>query len=87
MRTTPVVVGAGLSTVWQFLLTGFADSVRDLFWRLVIAVLVALGVALVLARFGNRGAAVGVSGAAAVGGCIAAILVTVRWVTVGWPLW
>ncbi len=87
MRTTPVVAGAALTIAWQFLLGGFADSPRDLFWRTVIAVLVALAVALVLLHFGDRGAAVGVSVAASLGGCVATILVVVRWITVGWPLW
>ncbi|HEY7224315.1 MAG TPA: hypothetical protein VH561_12120 [Micromonosporaceae bacterium] len=87
VRISSVVLGAGMALAWQILLAGFSDSLRGLFWRCVAAVLVAWGVAGLLLRFGDRGAAAGVALASSLGGCVAAILVTVRWLTVGWPLW
>jgi len=41
----------------------------------------------VLARFGDRGVAVGVAISAGIGLGIAFVLVIARWVTTGWPLW
>jgi hypothetical protein len=76
-----------MTVAWQVLLAGFSDTLRELFWRLVIAVAVAACVAVLLLRFGDRGVATGVGLAATVGGCAATVLVTVLWLTVGWPLW
>jgi hypothetical protein len=87
IRAATVVIGAVMTLAWQFLVAGFASSLRDLFWRTVFAVAAAVAVALILARAGDRGAAVGIGFAASVGGCVAALIVTVRWVTTGWPLW
>lgn len=87
IRAVTVAVGAVMTLAWQFLVAGFASSLRDLFWRAVFAAAAALAVALLLARVGDRGAAVGVGLAASVGGCVAALIVAVRWITTGWPLW
>ncbi len=87
VRVTSVLVGAAMAFAWQFVVAGFATTLQNLFWRMVTAVLVALAVALLLLRYGDRGAATGVAMAASAGGCAAAVLVAVRWLTVGWPLW
>jgi hypothetical protein len=76
-----------MALAWQLVVAGFATDLHGLFWRTVSGALVALGIALGLLRYGDRGAAAGVALAATAGGCAAAILVTVRWLTVGWPLW
>jgi hypothetical protein len=81
------IVGAGLALAWQVLFAVFASSLRAVFWRTVAAAVIAWAVAALLLRFGGRGAAVGVALAAAVGGCVAAVIVAVRWLSVGWPLW
>jgi hypothetical protein len=87
VRIAPVVIGAAMALAWQFLVAGFASSIRDLFWRTVFAVAVAAAVAALLARAGDRGAATGVALTASIGGCVAAGIVAVRWATAGWPLW
>lgn len=87
VRVTSVVIGAAMAFAWQFAVAGFATTLRGLFWRTVTAVLVATAVALLLLRAGDRGAAVGIGLAASVGGSVVAVLVAVRWLTVGWPLW
>jgi hypothetical protein len=76
-----------MAFAWQFVVAGFATTLRGLFWRTVVSVLVALAVAIAMLRYGDRGAAAGVALAASAGGCAAAVLVAVRWLTVGWPLW
>jgi hypothetical protein len=81
------LVGGAVAFAWQVLVALFATSLRGLFWRTVAAVVVAWAVAWLLLRFGDRGAAVGVAATATVGGSVAAVLVAVRWFTVGWPLW
>jgi hypothetical protein len=86
-RTAPLLIGAAMALAWQVLVAGFATSLRELFWRTVIAVAIALGVAVLLLRTGDRGAAVGIALAASLGGCVAALIVAVQWIVVGWPLW
>ncbi len=87
VRVPMTLVGGAAALAWQILVALFATSLRGLFWRLILAVAVAWVVAWLLVRFGDRGAAVGVAITAAVGGSVAAVLVAVRWFTVGWPLW
>jgi hypothetical protein len=87
VRVAAVIIGAATAFAWQTLVALFATSARGLFWRTVFAVAVAWVIAGLLLRFGDRGAAAGVGMSAAVGGCVAAVLVAVRWFTVGWPVW
>ena len=87
VRVPTVVIAAAMTFAWQFLVGSFATSLRDLFWRTIFAVAVAGAVGGVLVRAGDRGAAVGIGLAASLGGCVAAMLVAVRWITAGWPLW
>jgi len=87
VRATSVIIGAAMAMAWQFAVAGFATTLQGLFWRTVFAALAALAAAVLLARFGDRGGAVGVGLAGIIGGCVAAVLVMVRWISVGWPLW
>lgn len=75
-----------MTLAWQILVALFATSVRGLLALLVVAAVTATAVAAVLLRVGDRGAAVGVAMAASAGGCLAAVVAAVRWITVGWPL-
>jgi len=87
VRIPAVIVGGAMALAFQFLLASFADTPRELFWRCLAGVAVAAAVSLLLLRYGDRGAAAGVGLVASFGGCVAAILVMVRWLTIGWPLW
>jgi hypothetical protein len=86
VRIPSVVSGAATTLAWQLLVALFATSVRGLLSLLVAATAVAAAAAAALVRFGDRGAGVGVAMAAALGGCVAAVVAAVRWLTVGWPL-
>jgi hypothetical protein len=81
-----VVAGAALTLAWQMLLALFATSVRELIEMLLLAVVVAAAAAGLLLRFGDRGAAVGVSLAAALGGSVVGGIAAGRWLILGWPL-
>src|SRR5947209_4340936 len=78
------MVGGGL---WMMLFGLLATSARGYAWISIIAGLIAWGIALVLARLGDRGAAVGVAMSVAVGVSIAAIVIGVRWAHGTWLLW
>ena len=87
VRLPAIIIGAGMTLLWLSLLGLFATSLRSLFWLMVLGFGLAGGLAALLARAGDRGAAVGVAAAASFGGCVATIVVAVRWFSVGWPLW
>lgn len=64
------------------------DDLRSLVWWIFAAGALAWLGALLLARWGDRGVAVGVTVAVAVGWVAAAGSVTLYWsVTGNWPLW
>jgi hypothetical protein len=87
VRAGSVLIAAALALAWQVLLTLSATTLRGAFWLSVLAVGVGWAVAGLLLRLGDRGAAAGVAVVGAAGGSFAAILVAVRWFSVGWPLW
>ena len=64
-----------------------ATTARSYAWLTFGAGAAAWLCAAVLARFGDRGVAVGIAVSAAVGVAVAAIVVTVRWVGGNWLLW
>jgi hypothetical protein len=78
------MVGGGL---WMMLFGLLAADAGGYVWITIIAGLVAWLVALLLARMGDRGAAVGVAMSTAVGLSIATIVVVVRWAGGDWLLW
>jgi hypothetical protein len=78
------IVGGGL---WMMLFGLLASNARGYAWISIIAGFVAWAVALLLARMGDRGAAVGVAMSAAVGLSIAAMVIAVRWAGGDWLLW
>jgi hypothetical protein len=78
------MVGGGL---WMMLFGLLASSATGYVWIAVIAGLVAWLVALLLARRGDRGAAVGLAMSTAVGLSIAMIVLAVRWAAGDWLLW
>jgi hypothetical protein len=78
------MVGGGL---WLMLFGLLASDASGYAWITIIAGSVAWLVALLLARMGDRGAAVGLAISTAVGLAVAMIVVTVRWVGGAWLLW
>ena len=88
MRTTRVLVGLAAGSLWQLLFGLLGGSAHRV--RLVVAGGggAAWLVALVLARHGDRGVAVGVALATATGWSVAATVVALIWTLTGdWPLW
>jgi hypothetical protein len=83
----PLLAGLGGGVLWLFLVGFLARDLRGYAWLTVLAGLTAWGV-VVLAKLGDRGAAVGVAISTAFGLSAAAIAVAVRWSTTGdWPMW
>jgi len=82
-----VLVGAGVTAAWLLLFGLVGSSARGYVWMTLAASVVGWIVAVVLARFGDRGVAVGVAISTGIGVAIAFTLVVARWATSGWPLW
>jgi hypothetical protein len=65
-----------------------SGGVRGYAWWTVLAAALAWLVALGLARFGDRGVAVGVAIATGLAVSVAAVAVATRWAASGdWPMW
>jgi hypothetical protein len=87
VRFPAVLAGAGAATAWLLLVGMFAGSARGYAWLTLTAGALASLVAAGLGRYGDRGAAVGIALATAVGVSVSMGLVLSRWITAGWPLW
>ena len=86
-RAGMAFAGGGVAATWLLLIGLRASSARGYAWLTIAASAVSGLVAVVLARFGDRGAAVGVAIATGFGLAIAMGVVTERWIMTGWPLW
>ncbi|MFI5913685.1 hypothetical protein [Dactylosporangium sp. NPDC051541] len=88
VRGQSVAIGGAAGAAWM-LLFGliFNGSARSYVWVSLIAGFVAWGAAAILARFGDRGAAVGVAASSGVAVAIAGILVAYRLAGGDWLLW
>lgn len=82
-----MLAGAGVAAAWLLLLGLLATSVGGYAWLTLAASVAAWLCALALARYGDRGVAVGVAITTGLGLSIAFVLVMQRWATIGWPLW
>jgi hypothetical protein len=80
-------MGAAATAAGLLLFGVLGSSASGYFWLTLSVAVVGWLVALLLARFGDRGVAVGVAITAGIGIAIAFVLVVARWVTSGWPLW
>ncbi len=78
------LLGAGL---WMLLFGLLATTARAYAWSSIIAGAAALAVALLLARLGDRGAAVGIAVSAALGVTVATVVVIIKWASGDWLLW
>jgi hypothetical protein len=87
VRIGPTLAGAGLGALWQLLVGLLGTSVRGYIYLTLAASVVATLVAMVLMRFGDRGAATGVAISTGLGLSVAFAVVLQRWVMTGWPLW
>ena len=86
-RPGPASLGAVAGLFWMMMFGLLASTTRAYAWLTIVAGVLAWIVALVLARLGDRGVAVGVAIAAAAGLAVAAAVVVARWVGGDWLLW
>jgi hypothetical protein len=87
VRLGAIGAGAGATTLWLALLGMVASGARGYAWATLVGGLLAAAVALVLARFGDRGVATGIALAAGFGVAVPMGLVLVRWIEGSWLLW
>jgi hypothetical protein len=87
IRGGAVALGVIAGGLWMMLFGLLASGARGYAWISIIAGVMAWGVALLLARIGDRGAAVGLAMSAAVGLSIATVVVAVRLAGGDWLLW
>jgi hypothetical protein len=87
VRIGSLLAGAGMGAAWQLFIGLLASTARGYFYLTLTASVIATLAALMLMRFGDRGAAAGVAISTGAGLAVAFGLVLQRWVTTGWPLW
>ena len=84
-----VAAGLGAGALWMLLfgLLG-SSSVRAYGWWTLVAGVVGWLLAVILARYGDRGAAVGAAIVVGVAWAVAGVMLFVTWAATGaWPLW
>jgi hypothetical protein len=88
VRGGPVTAGLAGAGTWLLLFGLLGQSLAGYVWWTFAAGLVAWAVAVALVVAGDRGVAIGIAIAAAVGWGIAATVTAMRWATTAdWPLW
>lgn|SRR5690606_279153 len=87
VRMAPLLAAVALTAMWLIVFGLLGRSTGGYVWWTALAAGVAWVTAFVLARFGDRGAAVGVAITAGIGICVAFGVTMYEWATVGWPLW
>lgn len=88
VRLGSVVAAIGAGGAWLVLFTLLGTGLAGRTWWLFVAGLLSWAAALVLARYGDRGVAVGLALITGLGWTVAAGVVTLYWVvTTDWPLW
>lgn len=88
VRGAAVAAGIGGAVVWLLVFGLLGGQLATYAWWTIFAGLVAWLIAVLLAWAGDRGVAVGIAIATALGWAIAATAVAVRWATTeNWPLW
>ncbi len=88
VRPAGVLAGVAAGGSWMVLFPLLGTGVRSQVWWTVAAGLAAWLAAWTLARYGDRGVAVGVALSIATGWAGAAAAVVLHWsVTGDWPLW
>jgi hypothetical protein len=88
VRVRGVLVGLAAGTGWLLLFALLGGDPRARVWWTVASGGAAWLAALVLARYGDRGAAVGVAVAVGLGWAVTGAVVALSWAVTGdWPLW
>jgi len=80
------MAGGGAAAAWMLFIGLLGTSTQSYVWLTIVAALVAAGCALALARFGDRGVAVGVAIVTGLALSVAMAVTLQRWITTGWPL-
>lgn len=86
-RPGAIFAGAGAAVGWMLVFGLLGHTAKSYCWWSIGAGLVAWLVALLLARAGDRGVAVGVAITSGVGFAIAMGVVTAYWIGGDWLLW
>jgi hypothetical protein len=88
VRGPAVAAGVSATAAWLLLFGVLGRDLRGYVWWTVFAGGLAWLVALLLARHGDRGVAVGITISTALAWAIAATAAATRWASTGdWPLW
>jgi hypothetical protein len=88
VRVAPLFIGIAAGTGWILLVAALGGAPRAHAWWTVGASTAAWAAALALARYGNRGVAVGVALAGGAGWTAVVSLVALYWMATGdFPLW
>jgi hypothetical protein len=82
-----VAAGFGAGALWMLLFGLVASTAREYSWWTISAALAGWLAALGLARFGDRGVAVGVAVASGLGAAIAGSVVFAQFIGGHWALW
>lgn len=88
VRSSAVLAGLIGAGVWLLIFGQLAADLAGYVWWTLAAGVSAWVAAVVLARYGDRGVAAGVSLAVAIGWSTTAVAVAATWANSGeWPLW
>jgi hypothetical protein len=82
-----VATGAGAGALWMLLFGLVASTARGYAWWTVSAGILGWLTALALARYGDRGVAVGVAASTGLGAAIAGSVVFAHFIGGHWLLW
>ena len=88
VRGSAVAAGLGAGALWMLVFGLLAGGLRAYAWWTALAAAMGWLVSLGLARYGDRGVAVGVAISTGLAMSIAAVAVAARWAASGdWPMW
>ncbi|MBN1172299.1 MAG: hypothetical protein JXA67_08995 [Micromonosporaceae bacterium] len=87
VRPSRVTLGFVGGLVWMALVGAQPVSFSGYIWATLVGGVLSWAAAVVLAKVGDRGVAAGVAAASAAGVAIATVMIVIRWVDGGWPLW
>jgi hypothetical protein len=87
VRAKALLAGLGAGALWFLMFGAVSWSARSYAWTAVVAGVLAALAAVVLTRFGDRGVAIGVTIATAVGLGVAGIVVTAYAFGGTWLFW
>jgi hypothetical protein len=87
VRRGRVAAGAVMGAFWMLMFAAQASTAGVYAWLTIVAAMTAWGAAALLARFGDRGAAVGVAAVSGVGLAVAGLVVAINLAGGDWLLW